>query len=193
MRNLRLGRAWPVARPAANSYRFRPRVTQQNSAVDEVQKADRSERLELYKIMVEMADRVSQRRQAANSFYLSINTLLVGSSAYLGTSLTSFRPEFLISIAGILVCIYWNRSIISYKTLNTAKFSVINNIELSLVIRPFTDEWAKLDPDGDGRKHRSFYETERLVPMVFTSIYAFQACMIIPWKATWDHITWIIC
>lgn len=134
---------------------------------DGLKKADRAERLELYKLMVEMADRVSQRRQVANSFYLSINTLLVGGSAYLGATTASTRTTLLVSLAGVMVCIYWIRAIESYKTLNTAKFSIINEIEDGLVIKPFTDEWAKLDPNGDGKRHKPFHETERFVPRVF--------------------------
>lgn len=132
--------------------------------------------------MVEMADRVSQRRQAANSFYLSINTLLVGGSAYLGTSTSTIRTTLLISIAGILVSVYWTRSIESYKTLNNAKFAVINKIEEDLLVSPYTAEWAELDPDGDGKRHKPFHVTEKLVPKVFIAMYAAQAASLLPWQ-----------
>lgn len=160
---------------------------------NERRKAERAERLEQYKIMVEMADRVSQRRQAANSFYLSVNTLLVGGSAYLGTTTSSLRTTLLVSIAGILVCVYWSRSILSYKTLNTAKFAVINDMELSLAEQPFSDEWKKLDPDGDGRKHNSFYETEKLVPRVFFGIYVVQILAATPWQSLWQSLKGCFC
>ncbi len=143
--------------------------------------------------MVEMADRVSQRRQAANSFYLSINTLLVGGSAYFGGGTSPIKTALLVALAGLLVCRYWSRSILSYKTLNTAKFQVINDMELSLVAQPFTDEWAKLDPDGDGKKHNSFYETEKFVPRVFVGIYAFQAVTAIPWQSLWQRLLAFTC
>ena len=155
---------------------------------EDLKKADRDERLELYKLMVEMADRVSQRRQVANSFYLSINTLLVGGSAYLGTNTASARTTLLISLVGVMVCIYWVKAIESYKTLNTAKFSIINEIENSLVIKPFTDEWAKLDPDGDGKRHKPFHETEKFVPRVFVGMYAFQVVALLPWAAIWQWL-----
>ena len=38
--------------------------------------------LEIYKIYVEMTDRISTRRQSANSFFLSINTLLIALVGY---------------------------------------------------------------------------------------------------------------
>lgn len=151
-------------------------------------KAEQAERLEQYKLMVEMADRVSQRRQAANSFYLSINTILVGGSAYFGGGTPPLKAALLVSLAGVLVCRYWSRSILSYKTLNTAKFGVINDMELNLVERPFTEEWVRLDPDGDGKKHNSFYETEKFVPRVFLGIYAFQAVTAIPWQSLWQPL-----
>lgn len=155
---------------------------------DEAKKADRAERLELYKLLVEMADRVSQRRQAANSFYLTINTLLVGGSAYLGTTTPSARTGLLTSLAGVLVCSYWSKAIESYKTLNTAKFAVINEIELSLIAQPFTDEWAKLDPDGDGVRHKPFHVTEKVVPWVFVGMYLFQAASLLPWGSMWRRL-----
>lgn len=165
----------------------------QGQSAPERRKAEQVERLEQYKLMVEMADRVSQRRQAANSFYLSINTILVGGSAYFGGGTPPLKTALLVSLAGVLVCRYWSRSILSYKTLNTAKFGVINEMELSLVEQPFTDEWAKLDPDGDGKKHNSFYETEKFVPQVFVGIYAFQAVTAIPWQLLWHRLLAIAC
>ena len=171
----------------------RPKPRDRSISDNDLKKGDRAERLELYKLMVEMADRVSQRRQAANSFYLSINTLLVSGFAYLGSNSDLAKSTILIPISGMLVCKYWNRSILSYKTLNTAKFKVINNIETELIIQPFTDEWSNLDPDGDGKKHNSFYETEKLVPRVFIGIYIVQAIMIVPWGWLWQRLQAISC
>lgn len=159
----------------------------------ERRKAQQAERLEQYKLIVEMADRVSQRRQAANSFYLSINTALVGGSAYFGGGTPPLKTALLVSLAGVLACRYWSRSILSYKTLNTAKFGVINDIEMRLVEQPFTNEWAKLDPDGDGKKHNSFYETEKFVPRVFVGIYIFQAATAIPWQHVWERLLKFVC
>jgi len=38
--------------------------------------------IEIYKLYVEMADRISTRRQLANSFFLSINTAIVAIVGY---------------------------------------------------------------------------------------------------------------
>lgn len=153
-----------------------------NQTSNKQTEGERAERLELYKLMVEMADRVSQRRQAANSFYLSINTLLVGGAAYLEAEESNFKNIILISLVGFLISLYWIASIESYKTLNTAKFNVINSMEQHFAVRPFTEEWAELDPDKDGKRHKPFHKTEKAVPKIFILLYAFQALRTVPWN-----------
>lgn len=147
----------------------------------DIAKADRTERFEIYKLMVEMADRVSQRRQAANSFYLSINSFLITASAYIGSTAPSVRVTFLVCCAGVLISALWIKAIESYKSLNENKFAVINAMEAKLVAQPYSDEWARIDPIIHGRKHRPFHQTERLVPKIFIGLFLIQAAMMLPW------------
>lgn len=143
--------------------------------------ASRAEEIELFKLMVEMADRVSQRRQAANSFYLTLNTLIFGSSAYIRTSDSPFHVIIAVSLAGILASLLWIAGIDSYKTLNTAKFSVIQEMEKGLHFQPFGQEWRLLDPNQDGIRHRPFHVTELLVPRIFIGLYLAQIVFATPW------------
>ncbi|MCW2393257.1 hypothetical protein [Sphingobium sp. B11D3A] len=143
--------------------------------------AAQSERLEIYKLLVEMADRVSQRRQAANNFYLSVNTFLVGGSAFLKTLAPSSVTLVIVTVAGLAICALWYQNIQSYKTLNQAKFNVINDIELRLVEQPFGLEWKNLDPDGDGKRHKPFHRVESVVPWIFVVVYLAQSLAFIPW------------
>ena len=46
--------------------------------------------------------------------------------------------------AGILLCLLWILFIKNYKQLNSAKFEVINRLELQLPARPFNNEWETL-------------------------------------------------
>ena len=67
----------------------------------------------------------------------------------------------------------------AYRHLNTAKFAVINRIEIDhLPIKPYTDEWAELMPSetAAGRrarlgKIRELGGVERIVPIVFGVLY----------------------
>ena len=95
--------------------------------------------LEQYKLCVEMADKISSRRSTANSFFLSVNTLLItaiGILSRLGSSFATFSSLWgvMTSIAGILFCWTWLVTIQRYRDLNDAKFNVINAIERRLPV-----------------------------------------------------------
>lgn len=138
--------------------------------------------LDIYKILVEMADRVSQRRQSANSFYLTVNTAIIGGAAYLSQSEFGHVGSLAVSAAGIAICFLWVRAVVSYKSLNAAKFKVITALEERLPVSPYTDEWAILDVDGDGKKHKPFHKTEMLVPIVFGLVHGAQFLAQVPWE-----------
>jgi len=145
--------------------------------------------LEIYKMLVEMADRVSQRRQSANSFYLSVNTAIIGGAAYLSQSAAGYFGNSAVSIAGIAICVLWIRTVVSYKSLNAAKFEVITTLEERLPVSPYKDEWAILDVDGDGKRHRPFHKTEVLVPIVFILIHVAQLLAEMPWQVIFSCLS----
>jgi hypothetical protein len=124
--------------------------------------------LELYKLAVEMADRVSARRATANTFFLTVNT---GLAALLGGK----ELRWYVAVAGILFALTWFLLLRSYRRLNAAKFDVILAIEQGFSIRPYTDEWQILKPKTPGDKRRRKYlelgQVERIVPLVFIAIY----------------------
>jgi hypothetical protein len=132
--------------------------------------------LELYKLAVEMADRVSARRGHANSFFLSIQTAFVGVS---GVTATQLRDEpwwvaASLAAAGVSLSVTWWLQLRGYRTLNTAKFEVINAIEPRLPARLFSKEWELLI-GGEGIARRLRYtelgRTERKVPWVFALLH----------------------
>lgn len=137
--------------------------------------------LEIYKMLVEMADRVSQRRQSANSFYLTVNTAIISGAAYISQPAVGHLSTWAISIAGIAICALWIRAVTSYKSLNSAKFDVITAIEKRLPVSPYSEEWNILDVDGDGKRHKPFHKTELLVPIVFMCVHGVQILVDMPW------------
>ena len=87
--------------------------------------------LEIYKLYVEMADRVSGRRQSANSFFLSINTAIIALVGYLqlgNNAEAGFSLFWLVAPAGMILCYLWYRLVRSYRDLNSEKFKVIHEI-----------------------------------------------------------------
>lgn len=134
--------------------------------------AERQEFLELYKLAVEMADRVSSRRGAANTYYLSLQTALVTLIGF-GMPRLSESPwwvSLVVALGGVTLSLAWWMQLRSYRTLKAAKLQVINNLEQHLPVRIFTDEWDALNsPPSPGpfRRYAELGTPERVVPWVF--------------------------
>ncbi|MDP9439307.1 MAG: hypothetical protein M3P49_11260 [Actinomycetota bacterium] len=89
-----------------------------------------AEYMELYKLAVEMADRVTARRGTANAFFVKVNTALL---AFLG--LAELNVEWPVAVGGVVISLTWALLIKSYRDLNRAKFEVINEAEKRLPSR----------------------------------------------------------
>jgi len=130
--------------------------------------------LEQYKLFVESADRISQRRHQANSFFLTVNTALL---AVLGGILsrstqTSVLWWFLpVAAAGLVLCYVWYRLVLSYKGLNSGKFEVIHAIEKKLPLSLYDAEWRQVGEGKDPKKYKPFSEIETWIPWVFVALY----------------------
>lgn len=131
---------------------------------------------ELYKLAVEMADRISARRGIANSFFLTVNTGVV---AILGTP----TVRWYLPVAGIVFAVTWWALLKSYRELNRAKFDVIIAMEARLPVHIYGEEWNRLrrEPARFGLRraalhpwlsqYRELGRVERIVPWVFVLIY----------------------
>jgi hypothetical protein len=131
---------------------------------------DRGQYLELYKIAVEMADRVSARRATANAFFLTVNTALL---AFVSSGLDDML--WLVALAGIALSGTWWVLLKSYRDLNAAKFDVITEMEMNLEAQVFDDEWKRLKEkrqEGWRGRYAEFGAVERFVPLIFAILYA---------------------
>lgn len=131
--------------------------------------------LEQYKLYVELADRVSQRRGIANSFFLLVNSSAVIILGSLGVSFQDASPWLFVFPTVILVCIcvVWFYLVRSYSQLNSGKWKVVGALEERLPASPWwRAEWQAL---GEG-KDRSLYwpltHLEQWVPWIFILLYA---------------------
>lgn len=133
---------------------------------DKSSSIDNSQLFEIYKIFVEMTDRISARRQIANSFFLSIN---MAALAVLGhfQDLHSAKHFWFLNVGGILISWMWIAYIKSLKKLNRAKFNIIHAIEDQLSTRAYTAEWQILLKD---KHYWRLSDIEAYVPLVFILI-----------------------
>ncbi|HQQ98560.1 MAG TPA: hypothetical protein PLX35_14915 [Cyclobacteriaceae bacterium] len=127
--------------------------------------------LEQYKLYIEMTDKISDRRQTVNNFFLTITTAFIsaiGITGFFQQEKTEINKDFILflTIGVVVSCYVWYRMIRSYKDLNSAKFKVIHEIEKQLPIRPFEAEWTALGRGKNKRKYLPFSRIEMFIPLI---------------------------
>ncbi len=139
---------------------------------------------EQYKLYVEMADRVSERRSTANNFFLAANTLLisvfgavVGEGALSDDSTGMWFPLF--ALSGLAFSIAWFYIVASYRQLNSGKFKVIHEIEKNLPLALYKAEWIALGEGRDPKLYRPLTHIEKYAPLTFGLIYFIILLIII--------------
>lgn len=140
--------------------------------------------LEIYKVYVDMADKISSRRQSANSYFLSINTAVIAYVGYLKlkSNFSNFSDfSWLVGFAGLVLCYTWYRLILSYKGLNTGKFKVIHEIEKLLPIRPYSAEWTSVGKGKDPKLYLQFTKIEMIIPLIFFGLNYLVVIFSFPW------------
>lgn len=129
--------------------------------------------LEQYKLYVEMADKISERRQSANNYLLTVNSILVSLFGFLSGFGSTSGPQiwrYFVLLAGLLVSITWATLIRSYRQLNSGKFEVIHRLESQLPTAPYDTEWKILE-EGRGKRFLPFTHIEQNIPWIFAILY----------------------
>jgi hypothetical protein len=119
--------------------------------------------LAMYHAFIESAERISDRRHSANTFFLTVNTALLGITGYLQAEL--------VALGGLVLSYTWFRLIKSYRSMNTAKFKVIHDMEQQLPFAPYDAEWEKLERGKNPKLHTPFSKVETTVPIVFMTLH----------------------
>jgi hypothetical protein len=131
--------------------------------------------LDLYKTMVESSESLVRRRQAVNTFFLTINGALLTASGIIIQSASDERLGALgisvLSLAGLILSGAWRSLIISFGQLNRGKFKVINTIEQHLKIAIYAAEWEALERGENPNVYRSFTSREIWVPNALFGIH----------------------
>jgi len=129
---------------------------------------------EQYKLYITSIEKTSDRRQNANTYFITINTALVslvGLLCQFKITGCIFWIKSLIAIVGVTICAIFWFLICSYKQLNTGKFKVLHEIEKRLPLALYQYEWEVL---GEGKNKKIYYpfsHIELLIPLVFGVFY----------------------
>jgi hypothetical protein len=160
-------------------------ASRRSSTDSEAEPEPSSTELELYRLAVEMADRVSARRGTANNFFLAVHAgVITAVAALLSDPAGAPMPldSTFIALAGIALSAAWWLSLRSYRDLNSAKFKVILQMEARLPVAVFADEWQFLKTDpviGWRKRYAELGQVERVVPIVFLVLYV--ASLVVVW------------
>ena len=142
--------------------------------------ADPTALLAQYRLFVETSEALAARRQGVNTFFLSVNSLLLAATGLLLRDGTVSDLESLalicLSLGGGVLCFFWQRLISSYRQLSAGKFVVIHALERRLPARLFTAEWVALGRGEDPKKYRPFTRTEIATPWVFAGLHLVVLC-----------------
>jgi len=131
--------------------------------------------LEQYKLYVEMADRISERRMQTNKFYISLLSGLLALLSILVSvgKLNQTLIFVIISLLGIVLCILWHINIRSYRQLNSGKFKVIHEMEQFLPFPCYDREWEVLGEGKEKTKYLQLTRVEKYIPVILAIPYIF--------------------
>jgi hypothetical protein len=130
--------------------------------------------LEQYKLYVEMADRVSSRRALANTFFLTVNTLVFTGIGFLWKDPPQASAWLGVFPLLVLVaqCLVWFWTIRSYRQLNAGKWAVVGAMERRLPASPWCSaEWVALGEGKDPSRYWSLTHVEQWIPFLFALAY----------------------
>jgi hypothetical protein len=130
--------------------------------------------LEQYKLYVEMADRISARRAAANAFFLTLNTAAFTAIGFFWENRPHLSAAYLVAPLLLLLalCLAWFWLVRSYRQLNSGKYAVIGALEEKLPASPYwRAEWAALGQGKDKARYWPITHLEEWIPAAFALIY----------------------
>ena len=143
--------------------------------------ADIDSRQTIYALYLATAEKVSDRRQQTHAWMLSVNSALVALLGLVGAGKAAEAADakriwlVAIPVAGILVCLAWVSLLESYRKLNMAKFTLLQEIERDFSIPLFTREREIYKAQG----RSTLTHVESWIPWVFAFLYGFLAAA--PW------------
>lgn len=122
-----------------------------------------------------MADRISHRRTLANTFFITLNILIitvVGLIYENNLQPTNNGLLFFPLLPILMMCYVWWRLLHSYRQLNTAKYQVIGEYEKRLPSSPYwSAEWKILGEGKDRKLYQPLTNIEKWIPIAFAFLY----------------------
>ena len=149
-----------------------------HDGAEQAEGRDREDLLSIYKLHVEMADRVSQRRAGANRLFvtlLSAMIVLMAAVLRFGTGMEAVPVDFValvltLTMTVLSLAVSWFIVIRSYRQLNYWKFDVLQKLEEELPFAFYRMEWERLGEGKDPGRYRKLTVVETFLPAIFAAL-----------------------
>lgn len=129
---------------------------------------------EQYKLYIQGIENISDRRDAANKYFITLNSSIFVLAGLVIHSTESNKQLFLVGLCflGMATSVIFWFLINAYKQLNTGKFAMVHKIEEKLPLKLYKDEWVILGKGKSKKKYFPFSHIERLIPVLFFTCYS---------------------
>lgn len=144
---------------------------------------DRQIYFEQYRLYVEGIEKISDRRDSANRYFITLNSSIFVLAGLIIQYTHENKQLFLVGLCvlGLLTSVIFWFLINAYKQLNTGKFEMVHKIESKLPLKLYKDEWKILGGGKDKRKYFPFSHIERLIPILFFVCYSVATVYLFIW------------
>lgn len=128
---------------------------------------------EQYKLYIEGIEKISDRRDSANRYFITLNSSIFVLAGLVIQYTHDNQKLFLIGlcILGLATSVIFWFLINAYKQLNTGKFAMVHKIEEKLPLKLYKDEWKILGEGKSKKKYYPFSHIERLIPLLLGICY----------------------
>ncbi|NJN92511.1 MAG: hypothetical protein HC878_20560 [Leptolyngbyaceae cyanobacterium SL_5_14] len=130
--------------------------------------------IDQYKMYVEMHDRISARRNQANSFFISLLSGLLAIFSISSRQGQNLVPPFsglVVGFLGTVLCILWNFNISAYRRLVERKIQVILEMEKYLPFYCYNRESVLRQKDLAGKAYLRPTKIEQFTSVIFSIVY----------------------
>lgn len=131
---------------------------------------------EQYKLFVDSYNKLSERRKDLNTFYVTVNTLIISILGALGEGKFFLQKTgallSILTLLGIVIAFAWISAIHVYKIINNKNYATIVEFEQyfpALLYTSLNKDLERLDPHAEGKNF--IVQREIIVPYAFLSAY----------------------
>jgi len=117
---------------------------------------------EQYKMFVESAEKISEKRVNQNNIYLTFSLFIF---SFISVSTLPQKTLYIFCALGIIIAITWFFTIDNYRKRNKVKYAIINEYEKENGLKWFAEEEKRISVLPD------LTFLEKILPVIFIVIY----------------------